>query len=190
MNRRYSLYVAYYKMTLIPVNEEPHSAVNANMRCLVCIIRGDSELSDYLPLLLEFLARMAIILMIRGVPGISKLAWCECTMELYPFKNAVTADGDSPYIQLSRITRSLVLTSCPMKMENFRRCIMAGQFCLWVIYPYIMLASFFSLEHLLDLNYFIPQLLPKSSELFERMALSRKRYFPHWNYFSFSLVTA
>lgn len=112
MNRRYTLYMSYYKMT----DSRERGTILARLKVLYemfGVSEATSELSDYLPLLLEFLAygdylndprRQDIQLVLSVIE--------DGTYTL--LKNAVT-DGDNPYIQLIRITRSLI-GSC-IKME-------------------------------------------------------------------------
>lgn len=112
MNRRYTLYMSYYKMT----DSRERGTILARLKMLYemfGISEATSELSDYLPLLLEFLAygdytndprRQDIQLALSVIE--------DGTYTL--LKNAVT-DSDNPYIQLIRLTRSLI-GSC-IKME-------------------------------------------------------------------------
>ena len=112
MNRRYTLYMSYYKMT----DSRERGTILARLKMLYemfGISEATSELSDYLPLLLEFLAygdytndprRQDIQLALSVIEDVTYTL----------LKNAVT-DSDNPYIQLIRLTRSLI-GSC-IKME-------------------------------------------------------------------------
>ena len=95
MNRRYTLYMSYYKMT----DSRERGTILARLKVLYemfGVSEATSELSDYLPLLLEFLAygdylndprRQDIQLVLSVIE--------DGTYTL--LKNAVT-DGDNPYI--------------------------------------------------------------------------------------------
>lgn len=112
MNRRYTLYMSYYKMT----DSRERGTILARLKMLYemfGISEATSELSDYLPLLLEFLAYGDYI----NDPRRQDIQLALSIIEDGTYtllKNAVT-DSDSPYIQLIRLTRSLI-SSC-IKME-------------------------------------------------------------------------
>lgn len=105
MNRRYTLYMSYYKMS----DSRERGTLLAKLKMLYemfGITETTSELSDYLPLLLEFLAfgdyyndprRQDVQLALSVIE--------DGTYNL--LKNAVV-DNDNPYIQLIRMTRTLI----------------------------------------------------------------------------------
>lgn len=115
MNRRYTLYMSYYKMT----DSRERGTILARLKMLYemfGISEATSELSDYLPLLLEFLAygdytndprRQDIQLALSVIE--------DGTYTL--LKNAVT-DSDNPYIQLIRLTRSLIGSCIKMEVQE------------------------------------------------------------------------
>lgn len=115
MNRRYTLYMSYYKMT----DSRERGTVLARLKMLYemfGVSEATSELSDYLPLLLEFLAygnyeddprRQDIQLALSVIE--------DGTYTL--LKNAVT-DSDNPYIQLIRLTRSLIGSCIKMEVQE------------------------------------------------------------------------
>lgn len=115
MNRRYTLYMSYYKMT----DSRERGSVLAKLKMLYemfGISEATSELSDYLPLLLEFLAfgeydndprrndiQLALSIIEDGTYNL--------------LKNAIT-DSDNPYIQLIRLTRTLVGSCIKMEVQE------------------------------------------------------------------------
>lgn len=105
MNRRYTLYMSYYKMS----DSRERGTVLAKLKMLYemfGVSESTSELSDYLPLMLEFLGcgdylsdpRRADIQLALNVIE-------DGTYNL--LKNAV-ADSDKPYIKLIKLTRTII----------------------------------------------------------------------------------
>jgi nitrate reductase delta subunit len=105
MNRRYTLYMSYYKMT----DSRERGTVLAKLKMLYemfGVAETTSELSDYLPLMLDFLAvgdylddprRKDIQLALSVIE--------DGTYNL--LKNAVV-DSDNPYIKLVKLIRKIV----------------------------------------------------------------------------------
>lgn len=112
MNRRYTLYMSYYKMT----DSRERGTVLAKLKMLYemfGVAEATSELSDYLPLLLEFLAFGEYYNDPRRQDV--QLALSVIEDGTYSLLKNTVVDGNNPYIQLIRLTRTLV-GSC-IKME-------------------------------------------------------------------------
>ena len=115
MNRRYTLYMSYYKMT----DSRERGTILARLKMLYemfGISEATSELSDYLPLLLEFLAYGDYTNdpLLQDIPlALSVIEDGTYTL----LKNAVI-DSDSPYIQLIRLTRSLIGSCIKMEVQE------------------------------------------------------------------------
>lgn len=112
MNRRYTLYMSYYKMT----DSRERGTLLAKLKMLYemfGISEVTSELSDYLPLMLEFLAYGDYL----GDPRRNDLQLALGVIEdgTYNLLQNAVADSDKPYIKLIEFTRDL-LGSC-MKTE-------------------------------------------------------------------------
>lgn len=112
MNRRYTLYMSYYKMT----DSRERGTVLAKLKMLYemfGVAEATSELSDYLPLLLEFLAFGEYYNDPRRQDV--QLALSVIEDGTYSLLKNTVVDGNNPYIQLIRLTRTLI-GSC-IKME-------------------------------------------------------------------------
>lgn len=112
MNRRYTLYMSYYKMT----DSRERGTVLAKLKMLYemfGISEVTSELSDYLPLMLEFLAYGDYL----DDPRRKDLQLALGVIEdgTYSLLQNAVVDSDKPYIKLIKFTRNL-LGSC-MKTE-------------------------------------------------------------------------
>ena len=112
MNRRDTLYMSYYKMT----DSRERGTVLAKLKMLYemfGVAEATSELSDYLPLLLEFLAFGEYYNDPRRQDV--QLALSVIEDGTYSLLKNTVVDGNNPYIQLIRLTRTLI-GSC-IKME-------------------------------------------------------------------------
>ena len=108
MNRRYTLYMSYYKMT----DSRERGTVLAKLKMLYemfGISEVTSELSDYLPLMLEFLAYGDYL----DDPRRNDLQLALGVIEdgTYNLLQNAVVDSDKPYIKLIEFTRDL-LGSC------------------------------------------------------------------------------
>ncbi|WP_076461399.1 nitrate reductase molybdenum cofactor assembly chaperone [Limosilactobacillus caccae] len=105
MNRRYTLYMSYYKMT----DSRERGTVLAKLKMLYemfGVSEATSELSDYLPLLLDFLACGDYL----GDPRRDDLQLALSVIEDGTYnllKNAIV-DSDKPYIKLIKLTRTII----------------------------------------------------------------------------------
>lgn len=115
MNRRYTLYMSYYKMT----DSRERGTVLAKLKMLYemfGVAETTSELSDYLPLMLDFLAvgdflddprRKDIQLALNVIE--------DGTYNL--LKNAVI-DSENPYIKLVKFIREIVGSSVETEVKT------------------------------------------------------------------------
>lgn len=105
MNRRYTLYMSYYKMT----DSRERGTVLAKLKMLYemfGVAEATSELSDYLPLLLDFLACGDYLDDPRRVD--LQLALSVIEDGTYNLLANAAADSDNPYIKLIQVTRNII----------------------------------------------------------------------------------
>lgn len=113
MNRRYTLYMSYYKMT----DSRERGTVLAKLKMLYemfGVAESTSELSDYLPLILEFLS-------LADFEGDSRkddlqLAFGVVEDGTYSLLQKAVSDSEEPYIQLVKLIRQ-VLRQCIINPE-------------------------------------------------------------------------
>lgn len=113
MNRRYTLYMSYYKMT----DSRERGTVLAKLKMLYemfGVSESTSELSDYLPLLLEFLALADY----EDDPRKNDLQLAFSVIEdgTYSLLQRSITDSDAPYIKLVKLIRS-ILRLCIIQSE-------------------------------------------------------------------------
>lgn len=111
LNRRYTLYMSYYKMT----DSRERGTVLAKLKMLYemfGITEVTSELSDYLPVLLEFFAYADF--MEDDRQGDLQLALGVIEDGTYNLIQKAAADADDPYIKLIGAIRQLI-KSCLVK---------------------------------------------------------------------------
>lgn len=113
MNRRYTLYMSYYKMT----DSRERGTVLAKLKMLYemfGVSESTSELSDYLPLILEFLALADY----EDDPRKNDLQLAFGVIEdgTYSLLQKSITDSDAPYIKLVKLIRS-ILRLCIIQPE-------------------------------------------------------------------------
>lgn len=111
MNRRYTLYMTYYKM----IDSRQRGSLLAKLKMLYemfGVSENSSELSDYLPLMLEFLAYGDYLTDYRKKD--LELAFSVIEDGTYNLLKNAVVDADKPYIQLVKLIRQVV-GSCVKK---------------------------------------------------------------------------
>lgn len=111
MNRRYTLYMTYYKM----IDSRQRGSLLAKLKMLYemfGVSENSSELSDYLPLMLEFLAYGDYLTDYRKKD--LELAFSVIEDGTYNLQKNAVVDADKPYIQLVKLIRQVV-GSCVKK---------------------------------------------------------------------------
>lgn len=108
MNRRYTLYMSYYKMT----DSRERGTVLAKLKMLYemfGIAESTTELSDYLPLMLEFLALGDYL----DDPRRKDLQLALGVIEdgTYNLLQNAAVDSENPYIKLIKLIR-IIIGSC------------------------------------------------------------------------------
>lgn len=105
MNRRYTLYMTYYKM----IDSRQRGSLLAKLKMLYemfGVSESSSELSDYLPLMLEFLACGDYLTDYRRKD--LQLAFGVIEDGTYNLLKNAVVDADKPYIKLIKLTREVV----------------------------------------------------------------------------------
>lgn len=105
MNRRYTLYMSYYKMT----DSRERGTIIAKLKMLYemfGISQSSSELADYLPMMLEFFAYADFMNDYRQ--NDLKLALGVIEDGTYTLLKNAAPDADDPYIKLVREIRNLI----------------------------------------------------------------------------------
>jgi len=114
MNKRYTLYMSYYKMT----DSRERGTVLAKLKMLYemfGVTIAGSELADFLPILLEFLAYGSF----DGDPRKQdlKLAFQVIEDGTYTLLQNAAAEIDDPYFQLIQVVRAELRTCVEMEVQ-------------------------------------------------------------------------